>query len=88
MDKPSISTLVDAISGYSAQFVAYVLNGNEALLRPTIDISEPPSFYCAEIVRQMANTDPHNFAVAVVNFLRKCTVEGCFDTPDKELMEK
>ena len=88
MDKPSISTLMDAINGYSAQFVAYVLNGNGRLTEPTFDLSEPPSFYCAEIVRQMAKTDPHNFAVAVLNFLKKCANDGCFDAPDKELVEE
>lgn len=88
MDKPSISTLMNAINGYSAQFVAFVLNGNGQLTEAKFDISEPPSFYCAEIVLQMAKTDPHGFAVAALNFLNKCANDGCFDQPDQELVEK
>ena len=88
MDRPSISTLMDAINGYSAQFVAFVLNGNGQLNAPKFDISAPPSFYCAEIVRQMAKTDPRSFAVAALNFLNKCANEGCFDEPDQELVEE
>lgn len=88
MDKPSISTLLNAINGYSSQFLAFVSNGNRQLDAPKFDISAPPSFYCAEIVRQMAKSDPHSFAAAAVNFLNKCANEGCFDEPDQELVEE
>lgn len=86
MDKPSISTLLDAIRGYQAQFLAFVLNGNGQLAEPKFSLSEPPSFYCTEIVRQMAKTDPRNFAAAVLSFLAMCAKDGCFDEPDRELM--
>lgn len=97
MDKPSlsVSNVMDAITGYEDQFLSYVLNRNTTAsecerlgTEPHFNVSEPPNFYCREIVQQMAKTDPLHFTQLAILFLEKCMRAGCFDAPDQELVEE
>lgn len=95
MDKISIFNLTEAISGYEDQFLNYALNRNTTAAEhermgsePHFNVSAPPSFYCKEIVQQMSLSDPSHFAQLVILFLRRCWGDGCFDAPDRELVEE
>ena len=94
MEKISVSNVMEVISGHEDQFLSYALNRNTTAAEherlgdePHFEVTFPHSFYCKEVVSQMASSDPSHFVQLVILFLRRCWSDGCFDAPDREMVE-